>query len=165
MSINQLSAVVAVSQNGVIGRNNALPWRLRSDLQRFKRLTMGHTLIMGRKTFESIGKPLPGRQTIVLTRQKDRVFTGVCFVDSMEEAMEIIPSDKTGFVVGGAEIYRLAMQKVANWYVTEVLADIVGDAILERWDESKFRCIERSYVPADEFNDWPSQFMHLERRT
>ncbi len=164
MSTNQLSAVVAVSQNGVIGRNNTLPWRLRSDLQRFKRLTMGHALIMGRKTFESIGKPLPGRQTIVLSRQKNWGFPGVCIVDSIKEALANIIEGKIGFVVGGAEIYRLTMPSIKNLYVTTVLADIPGDAILEPWNEVAFRCIERTYLPADEFNEWPSEFMHLERR-
>ena len=164
MSINQLSAVVAVSQNGVIGRNNTLPWRLRSDLQRFKRLTMGHALIMGRKTFESIGKPLPGRQTIVLSRQKNWSFPGVCVVPSIDEALTHITEGKTGFVVGGAEIYRLTMPRIKNLYVTKVLADIAGDAKLEPWDESEFRCIEQAYAPADEFNEWPSEFIHLERR-
>ena len=163
MSINQLSAVVAVSQNGVIGRNNALPWRLRSDLQRFKRLTMGHALIMGRKTFESIGKPLPGRQTLVLTRQKEQDLPGVCVVHSLDAAIANIPAGKIGFVVGGAEIYRLAMPMVTDIYVTTVLASVDGDAILEPLDEAKFRCIERVYVPEDEFNDWPSEFKHWTR--
>jgi dihydrofolate reductase len=163
MSINQLSAVVAVSQNGVIGRENALPWRLRSDLQRFRSLTMGHALIMGRKTFESIGKPLPGRQTIVLSRQTTISYPSVSFVDSIEQAMSQVPSDKIGFVVGGAEIYRLAMPSVSHLYVTMVLADIDGDATLEPWNERLFRCVERAYVPADEFNEWPSEFSHLER--
>jgi len=163
MSINQLSAVVAVSQKGVIGRNNALPWRLRSDLQRFKRLTMGHALIMGRKTFESIGKPLPGRQTIVLSKQKDISIPGVCIVESIDEALANVPAGMIGFVVGGAEIYRLVMPQVKNLYLTVVLANVVGDAMLEPWAEAEFRCVERSYVPADEFNEWPSEFKRMEK--
>jgi dihydrofolate reductase len=163
MSINQLSAVVAVSQSGVIGRNNTLPWRLRSDLQRFKRLTMGHALIMGRKTFESIGKPLPGRQTIVLSRQKNWDFPGVCIVPSIDEALRQITGGKIGFVVGGAEIYRISMPKITNLYLTKVLADVAGDATFVPWNDSGFQCIERAYVPADEFNEWPSEFMHMKK--
>ena len=125
---------------------------------------MGHALIMGRKTFESIGKPLPGRQTIVLTRQKNLDFSGVCIVPSIDEALARITGGKIGFVVGGAEIYRLTMPRVRNLYVTKVLADIAGDATLEPWDDSEFRCIERAYLPADEFNEWPSEFMRLERK-
>ena len=89
MSINQLSALVAVARNGTIGRGNALPWKLRNDLQRFKRLTLGHTLLMGRKTFESIGRPLPGRQTIVLSRKKNTTIEGAIVVNSIEETKTI----------------------------------------------------------------------------
>lgn len=119
---------------------------------------------MGRKTFESIGKPLPGRQTIVLTRQKNWDFSGVCIVPSIDEALTHITAGKIGFIVGGAEIYRLTMPRVRNLYVTKVLADIAGDATLEPWEDSGFRCIERAYFPADEFNEWPSEFMHMERK-
>ena len=164
MSIHQLSAVVAVARNGAIGLANTLPWKLRSDLQRFKRLTMGHTLVMGRKTYESIGRPLPGRQTIVLSRRQETHFDGVCVVASIEAAMAIVPRDSLAFVVGGAEIYRLAMPMIKDLYVTLVLANIQGDAFLEPWDESEFHCVESAFVPADEFNEWPSEFRHLVRR-
>ena len=163
MSINHLSAVVAVSRNGAIGRANSLPWKLRGDLQRFKQLTMGHTLVMGRKTFESIGRPLPGRQTIVLSRRNETRIEGVCVVGSLEAAMAYVPSDSLAFVVGGAEVYRAAMPMVKNLYVTLVLADIQGDAFLEPWDESQFGCVESSFMPADEHNEWPSEFRHLVR--
>lgn len=150
--------------NGTIGRGNTLPWRLRSDLQRFKRLTMGHSLVMGRKTYESIGRPLPGRQTIVLTRQKDKIFEGVRIAKSLEEAIALVANDSIAFIVGGAEIYRVAMPLVTNLYLTRVFAEIEGDAIFGPWDESEFECIERSFIPADTFNDWPSEFQHLVRK-
>ena len=118
---------------------------------------------MGRKTFDSIGKPLPGRQTIVLSRHKDREIPGVFFAESIEQAMANVPAGMIGFVVGGAEIYRLAMPSVTDLYLTKVLADVVGDATLEPWDGTKFRCVESAYVPADEFNEWPSEFQHLQR--
>lgn len=164
MSTNQLSAVVAVARNGTIGRGNTLPWRLRSDLQRFKRLTMGHSLVMGRKTYESIGRTLPGRQTIVLTRQKDKIFEGVRIAKSLEEAIALVANDSIAFIVGGAEIYRVAMPLVTNLYLTRVLAEIEGDAIFGPWDESEFECIERSFIPADASNEWPSEFQHFVRK-
>lgn len=164
MSTNQLSAVVAVARNGTIGLGNTLPWRLRSDLLRFKRLTMGHSLVMGRKTYESIGRPLPGRQTIVLTRQKDKTFEGVQIATSIEEAIALVPNDSIPFIVGGAEVYRVAMPLVTNLYLTRVLADIDGDANFGPWNESDFDCIERSFIPADAFNEWPSEFLHLVRK-
>ena len=165
MSIDQLSAVVAVAKNGTIGRGNSLPWRLRSDLQRFKRLTMGHSLIMGRKTYESIGKPLTGRQTIVLTRQKGTTIEGVEIANSIADAVALVPNDSIPFVVGGADVYRVAMPMVTNLYLTRVLADIDGDSYFGPWDESEFKCIVRSFVPADAFNEWHSEFLHFVRKS
>jgi len=165
MSIETLSAVVAVARNGTIGRNNSLPWKLRTDLQRFKRLTMGHCLLMGRKTYQSIGKPLPGRQTIVLSRQKGLAIPGVEFVGSLAEAMQTVPEGKIGFVVGGAEVYRLAMPMVRDLYFTCVLADIAGDASFDPFDLTGYDCIEQEYVPADQWNDWPTEFRHWRARS
>ena len=164
MSDYELSAVVAVARNGIIGKNNTLPWRLRSDLQRFKRLTMGHSLIMGRKTYESIGKSLPGRQTIVLSRNNDLEIQGARIVDSIDSAMKFVQEGTTAFVVGGAEIYRLAWPFVKHLYVTRVLADIDGDASLEEWDATQFDCVEQAYLPADLGNEWPTFFQHFVRR-
>lgn len=165
MNSQHLSAIAAVARNGIIGRGNALPWKLRSDLQRFKRLTMGHTLVMGRKTFDSIGKPLPGRQTIVLSRQQEKKIEGIQVVSSLEEAMALRRDPCKVFIVGGAEIYRLAMPIVQSFYLTRVLADIDGDAFFCKFDEAEFNCIERSFVPADRVNNWPTEFLHLERKT
>ncbi len=164
MNTLELNAVVAVAQNGVIGKGNALPWKLRSDLQRFKRITMGHALIMGRKTYESIGRPLPGRQTIVLSRSKDTQLVGVDVASSIDEALLMVPPDSKAFVVGGAEIYRLTMPNIKHLYLTRILADIDGDAFIDPIDESQFSCIERSSLPKDEFNEWPTEFVHLVRK-
>ncbi len=103
-----LSIIVAVSENGVIGLNNQLIWRLPDDLKRFKQLTLGHPIIMGRKTFESIGKPLPGRQSIIITRDKNFSFEGTIVVHSLEEAIEEAKKIGTeeAFVIGGGDIYR-----------------------------------------------------------
>lgn len=165
MNAKELCAVVAVSRDGTIGRNNTLPWKLRSDLQRFKKLTMGHVLIMGRKTLDSIGRVLPGRQTIVLSQDVGYRFAGVDVANSLEAALALIPETKRGFVVGGAQIYRLFMPYVQHLYITEVLAEIPGDATLDAWDTAKFECLEQSYLPADEFNEWPTCFKHYRRRS
>ncbi len=163
MSTPPLSALVAVARNGTIGMANQLPWKLRNDLQRFKRLTMGNSLIMGRKTFESIGKPLPGRQTIVLSRQGQKI-EGVQLAASLDEALEMMNAGCIGFVVGGAEIYRLAMPRIQSLYLTRVLADIAGDAFFCSWNEAAFECVEQSFQPADDYNDWPTEFLHLRRK-
>jgi dihydrofolate reductase len=160
----ELSAVIAVAKNRTIGRNNTLPWRLRSDLQRFKRLTLGHALIMGRKTFESIGKPLPGRHTIVVSRQHDLQIAGVQIAHSVDDAIKFVPEGLRAFVVGGAEIYRLVLPRITHLYLTQVLADIEGDAWLDEWDSTQFECVEQSYTPSDASNDWPTLFQHLIRR-
>ncbi|MFM7738727.1 MAG: dihydrofolate reductase, partial [Planctomycetota bacterium] len=115
-----LSLIVAASDNDVIGREGQLPWRLSADLRRFKRLTMGHHLIMGRKTFESIGRPLPGRTTIVLSRQRDYAPAGVVVAHSPEEVLKLVAADSEPFVVGGAEIYRLLLPWVGKIYLTRV---------------------------------------------
>ncbi len=163
-SNKKLSAVVAVANNSVIGLNNALPWSLSSDLKRFRQLTMGHCLIMGRKTFDSIGKALKGRTTIVLTRQTGIQFpTDVVTASSLEHAMEIVPVGKIGFVVGGAEIYRQAKDSIDDLYVTRVLANVPGDAWLDEWDLSSFRCVEQMYTPEDGHNEWPTLFQHFRR--
>lgn len=149
--------LVAVSRNGVIGNEQALPWHLRSDLQRFKRTTMGHTLVMGRKTFESIGRPLPGRRTIVLSRSGFQS-NDVVVVDSWEAALQHTPENQIPFVVGGAEIYRLAIPYVQEILLTRVLVSVQGDAFWPGFDVERFRCVELETLPADARNDWPTQF-------
>ncbi|HZH03371.1 MAG TPA: dihydrofolate reductase [Myxococcaceae bacterium] len=126
MSVN---AIVAMARNRVIGRDNALPWRLPEDLKRFKRLTMGHVLLMGRKTYESIGRPLPGRTTWVLTRQPTWSAQGVERVNDLAAALERAGTEaRTVFVAGGEEIYRLALPYVTRLYLTHVEKDVDGDA-------------------------------------
>jgi dihydrofolate reductase len=166
MNQQELCAVVAVAKNGVIGRNNQLPWRLKADLQRFKKLTMGHTLIMGRKTFDSIGKPLGGRTTIVLSRSRDfsSQVDGVITVDSIENALRAVPPSNKAFVVGGAEIYKVMFPLIQHLYITHVLEPISGDATLPEWDASQFTCVDELFLPADATNEWPTHFQHLVRK-
>lgn len=149
-----------MARNGTIGHRDALPWRLSSDLQRFKRLTMGHALLMGRKTYESIGKPLPGRQTIILSRQPDYQVPGVRVVNSIDAALESLSESTLPFVVGGAEIYRLALPCMQSLHLTRVLADVPGDTRLDPFPLHGFHLAETEYIPSDDRNDWPSLYEH-----
>lgn len=165
----RISLVVAHSTNRVIGSDGDMPWRLSNDLRHFKQLTMGHSMVMGRKTFESIGRALPGRQTIVLTRNHDFVHPDVLAVDSWEAAVQgAEQSHEFGndelFIVGGAQIYALALPHADRIYLTEIQAKIAGDTFFptihpEQWSE-----VAREQHPADEKNDYAHAFLVLDRR-
>ncbi|MCU0721968.1 MAG: dihydrofolate reductase [Pirellula sp.] len=157
-----IHAVVAMANNGTIGRDGALPWHLRADLQLFRRLTMGHALLMGRKTYESIGKPLPGRETFVLTKQPKLEIAGVKTVQTIDEVYSQLGSQIL-FVVGGAEIYRQLLPLCQVVHLTKVLAEPVGDAKLSPIDLSHYRCTEQMYLPANAENDWPSMYQRWQR--
>lgn len=116
-----------MAKNRVIGVNNALPWHLSADLKRFKALTMGHHIVMGRKTWESIGRLLPGRHHIIVSRRPDHQVPGALVVDSIEASIVVAQGDSEIFVIGGAEIYKLALPIADRVYATEILADFVGD--------------------------------------
>lgn len=146
--MTRLAVIVAVADNGVIGRDNSLPWHLPEDLRYFKRVTLGKPIVMGRKTFESIGRPLPGRTNIVISRNPEFEAAGVLVVRSLDEALELaaeVAGDAGAselVVIGGAEIYRLAIPRADRLYVTEVHADIEGDARLPdvawaEWEETR----------------------------
>ncbi|MFG1908756.1 dihydrofolate reductase [Kribbella sp. NPDC048928] len=130
--------IAAVGRNGVIGRDNDLPWRIREDLQHFKQLTLGHTLVMGRKTYDSIGRPLPGRRTVVVTRNADWSAPGVEVAHSVEEALKY---DGTLYVAGGGEIYRQALPHATTLELTEVAQSPEGDVTFpainqDHWTET-----------------------------
>jgi dihydrofolate reductase len=135
------SLIVAAAKNGVIGIDNKLPWKLPPDLQRFKRLTMGHHIIMGRKTFESIGRPLPGRTTVVLTRG-DFAAPGVVVARSLDDAFAAVRDDDEPFVCGGAEIYALALPLADRVYLTLVERDYDGDALFPALDPQRWQVRE-----------------------
>ncbi len=149
-----LSIIVAVAQNGVIGRDNQLLWRLPDDLKRFKQLTLGHPIIMGRKTFESIGKPLPGRTSIVITRSPSYTAEGAVVVHSLAEAIAVARASDSeeGFIIGGGELYRQAQEEgtLSRLYLTRVCAEIQGDTFFEILDESKWQQTSEAFHPADE---------------
>jgi dihydrofolate reductase len=131
----RLSIIAAVADNGVIGRDNALPWRLSADLRRFKVLTLGHHLLMGRKTFESIGSVLPGRTTVVISRGRPALPPGVLLAHSIDEAVAMARAsgDFEAFVAGGAEIYELALPVADRLYLTRVHTITDGDIRFPSW--------------------------------
>lgn len=128
------SLIVAMARNRTIGINNTLPWRCPEDLKHFKALTMGHHIVMGRKTFESIGKPLPGRTTVVVTRNPDLKIEGCVMAHSLQDAIAACEGDEV-FIVGGAEIYVQALPLADTLHVTEIQQDVEGDAHFPEFDK------------------------------
>jgi dihydrofolate reductase len=159
-----ISLIVAMAQNGVIGRENSLPWRLPQDLKRFRAFTLGKPILMGRKTFESIGQPLPGRTNLVLTRDRSWSAHGVIVVHSVEEALTQAGSSDELVAIGGAEIYRLVLPFARRIYLTHVHADVPGDITFPEFDPTQWADVECSTQPADDEHAYPLTFMTLERR-
>lgn len=142
-----ISLIVAMTKNGVMGRQNQLPWHLPEDLQHFKQLTMGKPIIMGRKTFESIGRVLPGRRHIVITRNREWQRAGVEATHSFAEALQLVARDTEVFVIGGAEIFREAWPQVQKLHLTLIDADIDGDVQFPFLDWKKeFHVVSQSQV-------------------
>ena len=159
-----ISLIVAMAQNGVIGRGNSLPWRLPEDLRRFKAFTLGKPILMGRKTFESIGRPLPERVNLVLTRDRSWTAAGVTVVHSVEEALGQAGGSPELVAIGGAEIYRLVLPYARRIYLTHVHADVPGDTFFPEFDATQWADVECSRHPADERHAYPVTFVTLERR-
>ncbi|MDA1053208.1 MAG: dihydrofolate reductase [Planctomycetota bacterium] len=157
------SLIVAMDRGGVIGREGGLPWHLSADLKRFKQLTMGHHIIMGRKTFESIGRLLPGRTSVVVTRQSDFEAAGAVVAYNLNDAITASSGDEEAFIIGGAEIYHQALPLVDRIYLTEVAADVTGDVRFPEFDRTQWTVLERTAQPADERNDHPHTFSVLQR--
>ena len=162
----KLSLLAALSTNNVIGRDNQVPWRLSTDLKRLKNMTMGHHVIMGRKTYESVGRPLPGRTNVVITRQEGYAPEGVTVVHSLEDAIRVAArsGDDEAFVLGGAEIYDQAMHRADRMYLTRVHADVEGDTFFPDFDDvSEWRLTDAEHFDADEKNEYPFSFLTYER--
>ena len=159
-----LSIIVARAENGVIGVNNQLPWRLSNDLQYFKKVTLGKPIVMGRKTYDSIGRPLPGRTNIVVTRNQNWSVEGVQVVHSLQEALEVAGGEQADEVmlIGGAELYRQGLALADKIYLTEVKASPAGDAFFPDLPES-WREISRQPQQADDKNDCPHDFVIYQR--
>ena len=147
----------------VIGREGQLPWRLSADLRRFKQLTMGHHIIMGRKTYDSIGRLLPGRQTVVLSRQTDLVIPGAQVVHSVQEGVDCSQGDSEVFFVGGQQIYREALQIANRIYLTLVQAQIAGDAFFPELPLEAWQLSEEDVHTADEKNEFDYAFQLWQR--
>ncbi len=160
-----VAMIAAVSENGVIGHNNSLPWRLSSDLRRFRALTMGHHLIVGRRTFESIGRPLPGRFMVVLSRDADYRPAGVQVANSLERALALASVDDQPFIGGGSELFRLALPCTDRLYLTTVHAAIQGDVFFPDIDTSQWKVTSAERHPADEKNEYAATFEVLDRVT
>ena len=165
----KLALIVAVAENGVIGRQGDLPWRLSADLQRFKRATMGHTMLMGRKTWESIGRPLPGRRSIVVSRDPNYK-TGhdeVPVAGDLDTALQL--ADRPGepaeqvFVIGGAKVYELTLPRADRLFLTRVHASVEGDVFFPPVDWDAWRAVEEDYHSADEKNEFAHTFQVFER--
>ena len=156
-------AIVAMADNGVIGRANGLPWRLPDDLKRFKALTMGHALLMGRRTYDSIGRALPGRLNLVLTRNPGWRAPGCEAVSSLGAARERA-GDMTLFVIGGAEVFALSWPIVGRLELTEVHADVEGETFLDGFERDAWREVAREPHAADARHAHPFDFVTFLRR-
>ena len=163
----RVSLIAAMAANRSIGIDGRLPWHLPADLKRFKALTMSHTMIMGRRTYDSIsGGPLPGRTNVVITRQESYAPEGVTVVHSLEDAVRIAAraGDDEAFILGGAEIYAQAMHRADRMYLTRVHAEVEGDTWFPDFDDvSEWRLTDAEHFDADEKNEHPFSFLTYER--
>ncbi len=160
-----ISIIVAASENDVIGRQGDLPWRLSDDLKHFKAITMGKPIIMGRKTWESIGRPLPGRQNIVITRQRDFTAEGCDVVASLDDAIAAAGDAEEIVVIGGSQVYALALPLAERIYLTRVHADVEGDASFPAVDATRFSLVADEHHKADERNEYDFSFRVYDRMT
>lgn len=158
-----LAIIAAVADNGVIGRSNGLPWHLPADLQRFKQLTTGHTLIMGRKTYESIGRALSRRRSIVITRNPAFHPDGVDVARSFDDALRLA-GDARAFAIGGAAVFDAALPHADELYLTRVHAAIEGDVVFPPFDERDWELVEAERREPDERNPFPVTFQVYRRR-
>ncbi len=159
-----VSIIAAVSDNNVIGRHNAIPWHLSTDLKRLKTLTMGHHMVMGRKTFESLGRPLPGRTIVVITHDASFKPDGVLTAPSLDGALDLASLDDEIFVAGGAQIYEQALHRADRMYLTRVHAEIDGDAFFPEFDDvTEWNLVDAEHCEADDKNEYPYSFLTYER--
>ena len=169
----KLALIVALANNRTIGIDNKLPWYLPNDLKYFKQVTMGKTIIMGRKTYESIGKPLPGRINIVITRQADylppngndsvKVVASLTAAQQLAQDIALINGHNEALIIGGAEIYSQALPLVERMYLTEVHADVEGDAFFPQYDKAQWQAVAREDFMAEGPNPYDYSFVVYER--
>ncbi|MGB5179428.1 MAG: type 3 dihydrofolate reductase [Gammaproteobacteria bacterium] len=159
----KISIIVAMAANGVIGQDNGLPWHLPADLKHFKQTTMGKPILMGRKTWESIGRPLPGRTNIVITRDSAYAATGCVVVDSIEAAIAAAGEQDEVMVIGGAELYRQVLPYADTLYLTRIHEVFNGDTRFPDISDTEWHQLERVDHEADEKNPYDYSFIRLER--
>jgi len=158
-----ISIIVAVAENGVIGDRNTLLWHISEDLRRFKTLTTGHPVVMGRKTCESLGRPLPNRRNVVITRSETQI-AGCEVVHSLDEALTLFPADEEVFVIGGAQIYAEALPIADRFYLTRVHRDYEGDTRLPDWNPAEWRLVASERFACGAEYPYPFTFEVYERR-
>ncbi len=159
-----VSIIVAIAQNGTIGDKNSLLWHIKEDMRFFRTTTSGHAVVMGRKTFESLGsRPLPKRTNIVITRA-DRVFEGALTAHSLEEAIRLAEGDEEIFIIGGAQIYREALRIADRMYITRVMHDYEGDTSFPDIDLSEWELVSEEKHDRGEEYEYPFAFLTYERR-
>ncbi len=161
-----ISILAALDENRGIGLENRIPWHLPADLKLFKKLTMGHYLILGRKTYQSIGGPLPGRKMIILTRNPDFQATDNFTAGSLMDALQIAEADgeKEVFIIGGAEVYQQSLPLADHLYLTSVLSSAPADTFFPQINESEWSLICEQYHPADETNPFDHTFRHMVKK-
>lgn len=159
----QLALIAAMSTNRVIGKNNQLPWHMPADLKHFKRLTVNKPVVMGRKTYESIGRPLPKRRNLVITQQPDFSAEGCEIFNSIDTAIEAVGDADEVMIIGGAGIYQQVIDRVDTMYLTIIESDISGDAYFPEWQEKDWDEVSNEAHPADSENPLPYRFTQYKR--
>lgn len=159
-----ISVIAAVARGGVIGGENRLLWHISEDLRRFKAITSGHPVVMGRKTWESLGRPLPGRRNVVVTRQSSYRPAGAETVGSLAEAVALFPPEEEVFVIGGAQIYGEALPAADRFYLTRVHRAYEGDTRFPEWDAAEWRLVGSESFPCGERYEYPFTFETYERK-
>lgn len=162
-----ITIIAAIAKNNALGKDNDLIWHLPSDLKRFKKITSGHHILMGRNTFESIGKPLPNRTTIIITRNKNYFKDGCLIAHSLEEAIELVENDDAIFIIGGAQIYKEAIQKdlVHQLDITQVHQEFEADVFFPEIDLNIWKETSRKDFKADEKNKYNYSFLSFQKKT
>ena len=159
-----ISIIAAVSDNDVIGRDNKMPWRQSADLKRFKALTIGHHLLMGRKTYDSLDMELPGRTIVVITHDAKLQHDGVLVAHSVDQAIDLASLDSEIFIAGGSQIFEQAIPRADTMYITRVHADIEGDTFFPEFDDvTEWELVDSEHYEADEKNQYPYSFLTYER--
>lgn len=159
----KISLIVAKSKNNVIGNNNQLPWRLPADLAHFKKMTIGKPIIMGRKTFESIGRPLPGRRNIVVSRDKQLMIAGCEVFHSIDDALNAVKTEQEVIIIGGANLYGQVLNRAHCIYMTVIDAAFEGDAFFPELNQDHWKLVSEKKYTADEKNKYSYVFLVFER--